>query len=93
MTIKERERCYKIIASFSDKELAEEYYNEVLKDLGSEAEIMEERGYDIVDIKERYNYERWHSEYVSMLEECCKKRDIKLWGETKENKNEKSNNA
>lgn len=66
-------------ATMSDKELSEAYYNAVDSTLGSTSEIMEEYGYDIRDIKETRQYERYLSEKASLLEELCRERDIPLW--------------
>lgn len=49
--------------------------------LGSQAEEMYERGYDIADIREREKYERWLLRQSDMLEAICSERGIKLWEE------------
>lgn len=63
----------------SDKELEDAYYNSVLNCLGSICEDMYERGYDIVDIKEREQIEREHVKYSDTLEKECMRRGIELW--------------
>ena len=47
--------------------------------LGSQAEIMEDRGWDPVDIKERRQYEKFLSEKSDLLGFICDMRGIKLW--------------
>ena len=54
--------------------------------LGSQTEEMYERGYDIVDILERENYERSMSRQSDILEMICSEKGIKLWEEYAEKK-------
>ena len=63
----------------SDQELEEAYYEAVLGSLGSEAEEMYERGYDLQDIREQEQYEKYKTEKADLLENVCIKRGIKLW--------------
>ena len=63
----------------SDQELEEAYYEAVLDSLGSEAEEMYERGYDLPDIREQEQYEKYKREKADLLESVCIKRGIKLW--------------
>ena len=63
----------------SDQELEEAYYETVLDSLGSEAEEMYERGYDLPDIREQEQYEKYKREKADLLESVCIKRGIKLW--------------
>lgn len=63
----------------TDEELEKEYYNCVFSSLGSQAEDMYELGYDLVDIKEREQYEKLLCQKSSLLEELCHKRNIELW--------------
>lgn len=67
--------------TLTDEQLKKEYYDAVFKTLGSQAEEMYERGYDIADIREREKYERWLSRQSDMLEVICSERGIKLWEE------------
>lgn len=67
----------------SDEELEKEYYDLVYSSLGSEAEEMYERGYDMRDIKEREEFEKYLGEKVNILEKLCDERGIKLWEEEK----------
>jgi hypothetical protein len=74
--------------TLTDEELKKEYYDAVFKTLGSQAEEMYERGYDIADILEREKYERWLSRQSNMLEDLCRQRNIKLWEEDTDMKGE-----
>ena len=66
-------------ALMSDEKLKEAYYDSVDACLGSQAEIMEDRGWDPVDIKERRQYEKFLSEKSDLLGFICDMRGIKLW--------------
>ena len=55
----------------SNEALEDAYYDLVLNSLGSEAEEMYERGYDMADIKEREEYEKYLGEKVDILEKLC----------------------
>lgn len=61
-------------------------YDSIDACLGSQAEIMEDRGWDPVDIKERRQYEKFLSEKSDLLGFICGERGIKLWdkGETEQ---------
>lgn len=74
--------------TLTDEQLKEEYYDAMFKTLGSQAEEMYERGYDITDIREREKYERWLSRQSDMLEDICRERGIELWEEYAEVKEE-----
>ena len=67
--------------TLTDEELKKEYYDAVFDTLGSQAEIMYERGYDEADIREREKFERWLSRRSDMLEALCYERGITLWEE------------
>ena len=79
MTKAERNEIEKWAESAIDEELEKEYYNCVFSSLGSQAEDMYELGYDLVDIKEREQYEKFLCQKSSLLEELCQKRSIELW--------------
>ena len=68
----------------TDDELEKEYYNAVYESLGSECEDMYELGYDIADIIERENYEKYLRQRSGLLEYLCKQRGIKLWERSNE---------
>lgn len=90
MTKSERNQIIKWASTLTDKELENEYYDSVFDCLGSQAEEMYERGWDMVDIIEREKYEKWLGQRADLLEELCYKRGIKLWEEC--GKQEKSSN-
>lgn len=79
MTKSERNQTIKWANSLSDEGLKGEYYDSVFDCLGSQAEEMYERGYDMQDIREREKYEKWLGEKSDLLEMLCEERGIKLW--------------
>lgn len=79
MTKAEKIEIEKWAEPATDEELEKEYYNCVFSSLGSQAEDMYELGYDLVDIKEREQYEKLLCQKSSLLEELCHKRNIELW--------------
>ena len=79
MNKREYAKLKKWTGTLTDEELKKEYYDAVFKTLGSQAEEMDERGYDIADILEREKYEKWLSRQSDMLEMICSERGIKLW--------------
>lgn len=81
MTRTERTHFVKWANSLSDEELEKNYYESVLYCLGSEAEEMYERGYDMADILEQEKYERDLMVKADILECICMERGIKLWEE------------
>lgn len=89
MNKREFAKLKKYTDTLTDEELKKEYYDAVFKTLGSQAEEMYERGYDIADILEREKYERWLSRQSYMLEIICSERGIKLWEEDTDKNGEK----
>ena len=81
MNKREYAKLKKWTDTLTDEELKKEYYDALYDSLGSQAEEMYERGYDIADIREREKYERWLSRQSDMLEMICSERGIKLWEE------------
>ena len=79
MNKREYAKLKKWADTLTDEELKEEYYKITFQTLGSQAEEMYERGYDIADIQEREKYERWLSRQSDMLEDLCRQRGIQLW--------------
>jgi hypothetical protein len=77
----EKNALLKWAKTLTDEDLEKEYYNSVYDCLGSEAEEMYERGYDIRDIKEREQYEKYLGEKSDILEALCEERGIELWRE------------
>ena len=84
MTKSERNQIIKWANALTDEELEKEYYHAVYDTLGSESEIMYERGYDMQDIIEREKYEDWLDQKCDLLERLCYERGIELWGEDNE---------
>ena len=79
MTKSERNKIIKWANTLTDEELEKEYYNAAFDTLGSQAEEMYERGWDMQDIIEREKYENWLCQKADLLEDLCYKRGIKLW--------------
>ena len=79
MTKTEKEKIIKQAKILSNKELETQYYFLVDKSLGSQAEIMYDMGYDVSDIIEQQNYERFVREKIDLLEQLCVERGITLW--------------
>lgn len=71
------------VAFWSDEKLESEYYKSVHDCLGSQAEAMEELGYDDCDIRERRKYENYLCLRSDFLELICEARGIELWREDK----------
>ena len=84
MTKSEKNKIIKWANTLTDDELEKEYYRAVYDTLGSESEIMYERGYDMQDIIEREKYEDWLDQKCDLLERLCYERGIELWGEDNE---------
>lgn len=82
MTKTEKEKIIKQAKTLSNKELETQYYSLVDESLRSQAEMMYDMGYDVSDIIERQNYERFvreKREKVDLLEQLCVERGITLW--------------
>ena len=79
MTKSERNRIIKWASTLTDEELEKEYYDAAFDTLGSQAEEMYERGWDMQDIIEREKYEKYLCQKADLLEDLCYKRGIKLW--------------
>ena len=78
MKIKEKNEILNSVAFMNDTEL-KDYTESIMFDcLGSEADIMIERGYEEIDIIERQKYEKYLSEKSDILIMCCEKRGINL---------------
>lgn len=83
MNKRELAKLKKWTNTLTDEQLKKEYYDVTFQTLGSQAEEMHERGYDIADIREREKYERWLSRQSDMLEDICRERGIEMWEEYK----------
>ena len=81
MTKSEKNLIIKWVNTLTDDELEEEYYRAACDTLGSQAEKMYERGWDIQDIIEREKFEKWLMRKADLLEQLCYERGIKLWEE------------
>ena len=75
----ERNAIIKWANTVTDEELEKVYYDTVYNSLGSQTEVMYELGYDMVDIIEREQYEKYLSQRCDVLEMLCEERGIKLW--------------
>lgn len=84
MTKSEKNKIIKWANTLTDDELEKEYYRTVQDTLGSEAEEMYERGWDIQDVIEREKYEDWLDQKCDLLEQICYDRGIELWGDEDE---------
>ena len=84
MTKSEKNKIIKWASTLTDDELEKEYYRAVQDTLGSEAEEMYERGWDMQDIIERNEYEKWLDQKCDLLERLCCERGIELWGDIDE---------
>ena len=81
MTRKQRNEIIKSTEKMTDIELEKEYFRAVYDCLGSQCDKMYELGYDIIDIVERENYEKYLKETVDLLGYLCEQRGIRLWEE------------
>lgn len=81
MTKTERNQIIKWASTLTNEKLEKEYYDSVMDCLGSEAEEMYERGWDMQDILEREKFEKWLREKSALLGKLCEERGIKLWEE------------
>lgn len=79
MTKSEKNSIIKWAKTLTDDELEKEYYRASLDTLGSQAEAMYERGWDMQDVIEREKYEKWLGQRADLLESLCYGRGIKLW--------------
>ena len=84
MTKSERSQIIKWANTLTDDELEKEYYQALWDTLGSQAEAMYEQGWDMQDVIERNEYEKWLDQKCDLLERLCCERGIELWGDTDE---------
>lgn len=80
----EKNNLVKWANTLSDKELKDEYYEAVYDSLGSQTDKMYELGYDMRDIKEQEEYEKYLCEKADILENICVERGIGIWDEDEE---------
>lgn len=79
MKLKERNNLIKLANTLSDEELECEYYDAVFDSLESITEKMHDLGYDMRDIEEREEYEKYRCDKADILSCLCEQRGIKLW--------------
>ena len=73
-------RIIKENSALSNEELLKKYFDIVYNDvLGSQAERMEEAGWNESDVKERREYEHYMNCYTDILEEMLQVRGIDPW--------------
>ena len=84
MTKSEKNSIIKWAKTLTDDELEKEYYRAIYDTLGSQAEAMYEQGWDMQDVIERNEYEKWLDQKCDLLERLCCERGIELWGDTDE---------
>lgn len=84
MKLKEKNNLIKWTNALSDKELKDKYYAAVYDSLGSQTDEMYELGYDMRDIKEQEEYEKYLCEKADILESICMERGIGLLDEDEE---------
>ena len=82
MTKSEKNEIIEWANTLTDEELEEEYYDAIFDTLGSQADEMYERGWDMQDVIEREKYEKYLGQRADLLESLCYGRDIKLWEES-----------
>ena len=85
-------RIIKENASLSNEELLNKYFDIVYHDvLGSQAEQMEESGWDESDVKERREYEHYMNCYTDILAGMLQERGIDPWKDYMNNATEDKN--
>ena len=81
-------RIIKENAVLSNENLLNKYFDIVYHDvLGSQAEQMEEAGWDELDVKERREYERYMNCYTDILAGMLQERGIDPWRDYAEEMN------
>lgn len=79
MTKKERNEWIKWANTLTDEELVKETYKAMKDCCGSLYDRMYDLGYDLQDISERADFEKFSGEKYDLLEDLCIQRGIKLW--------------
>nr|WP_142411451.1 hypothetical protein [Clostridium sp. Marseille-P7770] len=75
----EKNEILKWAATKSDARLEKEYYDGVYDSLGTLVDGMIELGYDLADIQERREYEKFLREKNGLIGWICEQRGIELW--------------
>ena len=87
-------RIIKENSALSNDELLKKYFDILFSDvLGSQAELMEEAGWEESDVRERREYEDYMSCYVHILERMLRERGVNPWKSSMNNTTEGNNNA
>ncbi len=81
MKVSEKKAIEQWAARLSDAQLEQAYYDAAYDTLGSRAELMYDRGYDMADIREQEALEKYQDEKADLLESLCVARGIRLWVE------------
>lgn len=84
MKASEKKAIEQWAARLSDAQLEQAYYDAAYDTLGSRAEEMYDRGYDMADIREQEALEKYQDEKADLLGEICEARGIRLWEERKD---------
>ena len=85
-------RIVKENAVLSNEDLINKYFDIVYHDvLGSQAEQMEEAGWNESDVKERREYERYMDRYANILEGMLQERGVDPWKDYMNNATEDKN--
>ena len=73
-------RIIKENSALSNEDLLNKYFDIVCRDvLGSQADRMEDAGWDELDVKERREYEHYMNCYTDILERMLQERGINPW--------------
>ena len=84
-------RIIKENSALSNEDLLNKYFDIVYHDvLGSQAEQMEEAGWEDIDIQERRAYERYMDRYANILEGMLQERGVDPWKDFAEGMNKES---
>ena len=76
----ERNKLIKKYSTWTDEQLEKEYWNLLYNDvLGSQAEAMEEAGWEDIDVREQREYEDWADEVTNIIEGILLSRGIDVW--------------
>lgn len=78
MKLKERNELIKWANNLPDEQLEDEYYDAIFDSLGSITEKMYDLGYDMRDIKEQEEYEKYRHDKADILGWLCEQRGIQL---------------
>ena len=81
-------RIIKENSALSNEDLVNKYFDLIYRDvLGSQADRMEDAGWNESDVKERREYEHYMGCYTDVLEEMLQERGIDPWRDYAEEMN------